>query len=149
MSRFDHDYVNEIIKRLNSLAADARPEWGAMTAPEMVDHLASFVRYSMGRGPQYPDQGSWFSRYILSWLLLRGIIRIPKNLQAPKPLSPPRKTSLCDVETFHGLLEEYLSLVQAGELEPPPHPFFGAIGVDGWARMHVLHFEHHMRQFGV
>ena len=35
------------------------------------------------------------------------------------------------------------------ELVTGLHPVFGDIGVDGWDRLHVRHFEHHFTQFGV
>ena len=54
-----------------------------------------------------------------------------------------------DTETLHAVLETYLELVQAGELVPRAHPVFGDIGVDGWANLHIAHFEHHLKQFGV
>jgi hypothetical protein len=30
-----------------------------------------------------------------------------------------------------------------------PHPFFGDFGPEGWAKLHVIHCDHHLRQFGV
>ncbi|MBI4558849.1 MAG: DUF1569 domain-containing protein [Candidatus Hydrogenedentes bacterium] len=32
-------------------------------------------------------------------------------------------------------------------MQPEPHPYFGDIGIDGWSKLHVRHFEHHLRQF--
>ncbi len=46
-------------------------------------------------------------------------------------------------------MEEYLAAVETGELRPAPHTLFGDIGIDGWARLHVRHFEHHLKQFGL
>jgi len=51
------------------------------------------------------------------------------------------------IETLHATMLDYLNLVQTGELQTEPHPLFGDIGVDGWAAVHVRHFEHHLRQF--
>ncbi len=148
MRAFDHDYVNELVARLGALRRDAKPAWGAMTPEQMVGHLIETVRYVMGREPDVPFIGNWFTRTLLAPLILNGIIPIPKNVKAPRPNSEaPLPTG--DVETLHATLEDYLSLAQTGDLHPSHHPVFGDIGVDGWAKMHVRHFEHHLKQFGL
>lgn len=147
MRALDHDYVNELVTRLGKLEPDARPAWGRMTPDRMVGHLIGTVRYSMGRGPRLPFAGNWFSRKVLAPLILNGVLSIPKNVKVSRPENEPLPAG--DVETLHATLEDYLALVQTGELSPPHHPFFGDIGVDGWAKMHVRHFEHHLKQFGL
>lgn len=146
MRDFDHDYVEEAIGRLKQLKAGASPAWGKMTPEQMIEHLANSVRYSMGRLGDVPDKSNWLLRRIVAPLIMRGVIRIPKNIRGS---DFPKRPYRDDLETLHAVLEEYLAVVQAGELEPKPHPGFGDIGVDGWAAMHYLHFEHHLRQFGV
>lgn len=148
MRVLDHDYVEELVERFSSLEPNAAPLWGVMDGPAMIRHLISLVRFSMGRGGTMPDQSNWLSRNVLGPLLINGFLRFPKNVNAPSPLNAPEYPAGCDdLETLHALLEDYLGLVQAGELEPIPHPYFGAIGVDGWAKLHVAHFEHHLKQF--
>ena len=150
MREFDHDYVDEMMRRLSNLRPDTKPLWGQMSAPSMVQHVITAMRYSMGQGGRVPDGSTWFTRNIIRPLLLHGLVGIPRGYRPPQVwetlhLALPGD----DTETLHALLEEYLALVQAGELVPPPHPVLGPIGIDGWARLHVMHFEHHMRQFGV
>ena len=147
MRPLDHDYVNELVSRLSKLRPDAKPAWGSITPERMIGHLTMTVRYSMGRVPELDVRGNWFVRHLVRPLVLNGLLRIPKNLKVPDPggqLFPAG-----DAETFHAVLDEYLTLVQSDDLEPAPHPAFGHIGVDGWAKLHVVHFEHHLRQFGL
>jgi len=146
MRHFDHDYVEEAVERLRRLKPDTRPAWGRMTPAQMIEHLANATRYSMGRLGDLPDKSNWLLRHVMYPLLAYGIIRMPRNVVGP---DYPKRSQGNDLETLHAVLEEYLALVQAGELEPKPHPAFGRIGIDGWATIHYLHFEHHMRQFGV
>lgn len=146
MRPFDHDYVDEVIRRLGRLRPDAKPAWGTLTPPGMVQHLADSMRFSLGRAGDLPDQSNWFSRNLVAPLILNGIVRIPKNMKAP---GYPKRSANDDIETLHALLEEYLGLVQAGELVPHRHPALGDLGVDGWAKLHYVHFEHHLRQFQV
>ena len=146
MRPFDHDYVTDLVARLAKLKADAHPAWGTMSAPQMLGHLVATLRYSMGKGPVLPFVGNWATRRLLAPLILHGILPIPRNVTLPRADAP---RPIADLETLHAALEEYLSRVHTGDLEPPHHPTFGDIGVDGWAKMHLRHFEHHLKQFGL
>ena len=145
MRPFDHDYAEEIIERLSGLSAGTRPRWGRLTRDQLYAHLADTLRYSMGRNGAPVNRSTWFSRRIVGPLVLSGLLRIPKNLKIPGSGEMPRG----NLETLQAVLEDYLNLVQADELAPVPHVYFGDLGVDGWARLHMAHFEHHLRQFGV
>jgi len=148
--QFDHDYVNESMDRLMALPQDAQPVWGKMTPEALPSHLAGLVLYSMGRSGSIPDRSDWVKRNLLKRLLFAGLLRIPKNIPIAKAaadvLSPPKSY---DVESLHALLEEYLGLILADEITPPPHPLLGPFSVDDWAEFHCLHFEHHFRQFEI
>lgn len=146
MRYFDHDYVEDFIKRLGRISPDATPRWGTLTRQGMIQHIADTIRYSMGRAGDMPDIGNAFMRRIVAPLILNGVVPMPRNIKAPPY---PTRPSLDDAETLHAMLDEYLGLVQAGEFTPKPHPVFGEIGIDGWAKMHYRHFEHHLKQFGV
>ncbi len=148
MRIFDHDYASEVINRLNRIKPAAKPQWGTMSSAQMIGHLAFWVKYSTGKGDELPFAGNWVTRRIVGPITLTGWLPVPRNLKLERRVAvqnPPP----ADTETLHAVLETYLGLVQSGELTPYRHPLFGDIGVDGWARMHVVHFEHHLKQFGV
>lgn len=147
MRAFDHHYVADVIRRLRRLETDARPTWGSLTSGNLIRHLAAAIRFSMGKAGPAEDRSTWWSRNIIGPLFVRGIFRMRGNLTFPHISAALREQD--DLETLHALLEDYLNLVQADELRPAIHPYFGDIGVDGWARLHVAHFEHHLSQFGV
>ena len=151
MRSFDHDYAGEVIQRMRELKRDSKPQWGRLSAAGMVRHLGDSIRYSMGRRGKQAFKGNWFTRRIIGPLIMNGIIRMPKNVKLDFPMARPEELSALEgeVETLQALMEEYLDAVQAGELSPEPHMAFGDIGVDGWAKLHVAHFEHHLRQFGI
>lgn len=102
----------------------------------------------MGKGEELPFSGNWVTKRIVGPITLTGWLPVPRNLKLERNVAVPDSMS-ADTESLHAVLETYLGLVQSGELTPYRHPLFGAIGVDGWARMHVVHFEHHLKQFGV
>lgn len=149
---FDHDYVDDVMKRLGRVQADAKPAWGRMDRASMIYHLAEYVQYSTGQAGDLPDQSNWFTRNVIGPLMAHGIIRIPKNA---KTAIEPDRSPLNDIlepdpdKYLLRVLDGYLARVQADEIDPRPHPLFGHIGIDGWAKAHMVHFEHHLRQFGV
>ncbi len=151
MEHLDTDYVERLIARLGRIAPDAVPRWGLLRRDTLIEHFIWIAQHSMGRSRQMEFGGNWFTVHVMGPLFLHGLIPIPKNLQIPKAQQKRGVTMRepGDLDTLWHLLEEYLNLVQADELHPAPHPVFGDIGIDGWDRAHVRHFEHHLRQFGV
>jgi len=151
MQHFDSDYGAELIERIQRIPEDAVPRWGKMRKNDLIEHLIWVLHHSMGRSTQVPDFGNWFSRTVLKKLALLSIMPIPKNMKLPGQLTDRGIIAQepGDLETLQAIIEEYLHLVQADELEPAPHPYFGPLTVDEWDIIHVKHFEHHLKQFGV
>lgn len=151
MQHLDAKYAREVLQRLKQIPDDAQPQWGRMRKHEMIEHLIWALQYSMGRSTQAHYIGNWFTERVLAPLFLQPWFPMPKNIRFPQRLTSQGVTGRepGGLEDLQALLEEYLNLVQADELRPAPHIVLGRIGVDGWDRMHVKHFEHHLRQFGV
>jgi len=117
-----------------------------MRPPELYAHLLTAIGYPLGRVPQTPDEGGFFGHWIAAPLILNGIIKIPQNQPAPSmyAAAPPSAS----VEEVAQVLEDYLAAQAKPDFAPPPHPFFGNIGPRGWSKLHIVHLEHHLRQFG-
>ena len=142
---FDRDYAEDIIRRLKTLPPDRKPNWGRMSATDLVPHLTQTMLYSMGRRGKRPFVGNWITRRIVGPLVVNGWVPILKNVQlGPAAASDAAGYTL---ETLQAVLDDYMAAVETGALHPEPHQLFGDIGVDGWARMHSRHFEHHFKQF--
>ncbi|HOJ67896.1 MAG TPA: DUF1569 domain-containing protein [Candidatus Hydrogenedentes bacterium] len=149
-AHLDNDMIEQITRRLRQIPPDARPRWGKMDRAAMVRHLVWAVRYAMGRSPELPPLHNWFTRNVVKPLILGGWMAMPRNVSLPRSY---REMEIVlqepgDEETLRALLEDYVGLVQADELVPRDHPFFGPMTVDDWDRLLVIHFEHHLRQFG-
>lgn len=151
MMEFDRDYAARLLRRLESIPEDAAPRWGTLRKDTLIEHLVWSLKHAMGRSSKVPYFGNAFFRWVVRPLALSGYMPIKKNLGLPKYLTAQgiEGREPGDLETLQALLEEYLELVQAGELTPAYHPVFGPLSVDEWARAHVLHFEHHCKQFNV
>ena len=84
MRSFDHDFIQETMKRLKSLEPETTPSWGRMTPEQLITHLAAIVRFSMDRGPEMPDVS-------LSSDELRDIVEYVLSLKrhSPSPNTKP------------------------------------------------------------
>ena len=106
---FDYDFVEEIMPRLGAIKPGTPPAWGTLSPEGVIQHLADTMRYAMGKGPALPDKSTWFLRTIAAPLVLNGIVRIPRNVKAPR-FGDSEATD--DLETLHAVLDEYLALAQ-------------------------------------
>lgn len=149
MQHFDSDYGEQLIERISQIPEDAVPQWGTMNRKDLIEHFIWALRHTIGRSTTVPDFSNWFSRIVLKHLALSGLFGIPKNMRLPSQFTDRGISSQepGDIETLQAIIEEYLHLVQADELKPAPHAFFGPLDVDQWDKIHVQHFEHHLKQF--
>lgn len=151
MQHFDQDFVQHIIELMATIPPDKKPVWGSMTKKELIEHFIWLMKHMLERSVKVPDCSTWFSRVILKPLILHRWIRFPKNMKLPNQLVAQgiHLREPGDMETLQALIEEYLAKVQNDELFPAPHPFLGHLTIDEWDRLHVVHFEHHLKQFSV
>lgn len=146
MREFDRAFVDSAAAALAAIPSDRKPEWGRMTPPQLHAHLLTAVRYSLGMEPESPNEGGWFGARVAAPLILGGWLRIPKNKKAPAMYdAAPPEAAAAEVAAA---LREFHARLGDPAFAPPPHPYFGGIGPGGWARLHQIHLDHHLRQFG-
>lgn len=149
MPALTRERANEFIGLLRTIPEDKKPEWGKMNRAQLYGHLMIVLRYCMRQVPEFPDSSTLYRRLFLKPLLLNGFVDFPKSVPLPDTVEGTRpEFPEATLEEFEQALEEYFGAVQEGALDPPPHPYFGYIGVDGWSKFHVQHMKHHLRQFG-
>lgn len=149
MAGLDRKYAAALGERLSRLPADAKPRWGRMNRSQLLGHLTATVRYSMGALPPLPSRANWKSRWIFRPLILYGLASIPRNVRLPGRQGADAALPEGDLESLRRALDEYLDRRDAGALPAVMHPFFGKLSARAWARFHLRHFEHHLKQFGV
>jgi hydroxymethylglutaryl-CoA reductase len=142
---FDRDYAEEIVRRLATLEPERKPQWGVMQGRDLIPHLTHTLLWSMNRREPPRFVGNWATKHILGPLVIRGWVPVKKNIKI-NGVDGNGTDTLYDLKAA---LEDYLSAVETGAIQTAAHPFFGDIGVDGWARMHIKHFEHHFKQFNL
>lgn len=151
MQHFDSDYAECLCARIDTIPPDKTPRWGKLRRAGLIEHFIWSLKHAMGKSTKVPDCSTWFTRTIAKSLLIKGYLPIPRNVTLPEQLESQgiQMSESGDMETLQALMEEYLRRVQDDELVPYPHPFLGKMNIDEWDQFHVLHFEHHLRQFDV
>ena len=140
---------SEVLDRLANLRSNARPKWGAMSAHQMICHLSDSFRAALGEKYISPAS-SFFMSNILKPLALwvpipwiRGFKTRPEMDQQQGGTPPVDFAS--DLEKLRILFERFC----AWEGEFSPHAMFGQMSEAERMRHAYLHFDHHLRQFGI
>lgn len=151
MKKFDDAFGQEVVARLETLAEDAQPRWGAMNRGQLFGHLNIALRYTLGEGPELPFKGNLKTRYIFRYIIMLGLKDIPHNIPVPRPRNMTREALFPTVplETLQESIADYVEQVGTGALSARTHPYFGSLSASEWQRFHRLHYIHHLRQFGV
>lgn len=142
---FDRNFVNQSRALLESIPPDTRPHWGRMSLGQMLAHMQTAIRYSLGKDPETPNEGGLFGR-IAAPIILSGLLKIPKGQKGPAMYDAAAPSAT--VQDLVRELDDFLNASAKPGFAPPAHPFFGDIGPKGWANLHIVHLEHHLRQFG-
>jgi len=146
----------QIVERLRKIQPSSPRQWGKMTAPQMICHLADSFRVTIGEKTwttarisvaPIPVPG-WFVKWIalevpLAWP--RGVKTRPE-VDQERGGTPPKDFE-ADLGDLRRLLDRFTG--EPRDFEWQPHPIFGRMGEGDWMRWGYLHMDHHLRQFGV
>ena len=137
---------HELLDRLEHLEPGATPLWGTMTAPQMLAHLADWMRMAKGEikvalkiGPQrYPP----LKQLLVYWLPFPKGIQTSPELVGREPLewSIERAVVRRQLQAFENL---------DPKTTWPEHPVFGKMTPQAWCVFAYRHMDHHLRQFGI
>ena len=145
-SMFQDSTQREMADRLARLPPDRQAQWGRMTAPRMVAHVAQSFRSAVGELPvkskKLPLRYSPLKEIIIYWL------PFPKNAPtAPELLAREPGDWASDVAALQALMQRF------GKMDPksafPEHAAFGRLSGAQWGILMYRHTDHHFRQFGV
>ncbi len=150
MNNFSEHNISEFTKRLDKLTPDTKSQWGSMNVTQMLTHMNDAFRLSLGM-KEAKDKSNFFWNKILFPLVVYGLGFFPKNSNAPVEInqkiegSKPR-----DFYTELEFLKKMLDVFNEREEEKlKPHPLFGKLDKKQWRDLLVIHFNHHLKQFGV
>lgn len=150
MNTFSAQSISEFTLRLDGLRPETKAQWGSMNVTQMLTHMNDAFRLSLGM-KEAKDKSNFFWNKILFPVVVYGLGFFPKNSDAPVEInqqiegSKPR-----DFYTELEFLKKMLDVFNEREEEKlKPHPLFGKLDKKQWRDLLKIHFNHHLKQFGV
>jgi hypothetical protein len=149
---FDDRVYRETVNRIGSLHPDSKAKWGKMNVAQMLCHCTDPLRELLGLRPT-KDMSTFLSRTLFKWISLRLMRRWPEGrLPTSREYDQMAEgTAPAGFEKDRAELLRLLSEIhrQPGWYRFHRHPFFGRLSRLETGRLVYLHFDHHLRQFGV
>ena len=136
-----------IMSRLAKLESDSKPDWGKLTASELLCHLADQLRVAKGCWEVKLIFRGFWTRQPLKWLGIY-VLPSPKNLKGPAEMFVTKQSTWqADLQTLHDLLDDLVS--RSPQAVWGKNPYFGKVTKNDWGVLIYRHFDHHLKQFGV
>jgi len=136
---------------LAGLREDARPAWGAMTAQQMVEHLAWVFEVSIGAASV--ECSTPEARRERWKAFLYDATPMPHEFRNPAlvgGLPRLRHAGLAEARAaLARVVELFLEQGRAAPEATHTHPTFGPLRAEEWSRSHFKHVYHHLTQFGL
>ena len=142
---FQSHISEQSLSRLSQLQPDATAQWGSMTAAELLAHLIDAFQVTF-KEKEVTIQKGFLSSGFGRWLAL--LFPIPKGKIKAPAIFHERKPA--DFDADKQIVSEYIKRFSADPHQAfGPSPLFGHLSNKQWARLHYIHLDHHLRQFGV
>jgi hypothetical protein len=151
MARIDLDSatVPAFERRVNVIASTDERQWGTMSLAQMFAHLRIGFEISNEDRETIDESRAWLLPIL--WLLMFRIFtnwpkgKIPASTQF-------LDDSAEDIEDERSkLIESMNRFVERAEADPNRvvlEPMLGRISLKKWQRLHGVHTDYHLRQFG-
>ena len=146
---FDPETTNYCLGRLEKLSPDTLPQWGKMTAPQMLAHLN--VPYDMAYGVVNPGFGT-LTKLMLRWFVKPGVV-------GSKPYKKNSRTAPIfiiegerDFDSEKAKLIGYINKTeQLGKdhFDGRDYVSFGKMNATEWSNLFYKHMDHHFTQFNI
>ena len=147
-SIFNAEDNQEIINRINNLTPHSKAQWGKMSVDQMLSHCVAPIDLAFGDLPLKAN----FIMQLLGKMLKSKILKSPEfKKNSPTAPSFIRTESYDFDETRNELIEKVKRFSAEGQnaIKNQTHPFFGKMTYDEWDKLHFMHLDHHLNQFGV
>ena len=146
-SIFNPENRNEVIRRIGSLGAASKAQWGKMSVGQMIRHCSQCEEYYYGKvAVKRSFLGRLIGKFAIKGLLKNDNVKLGKN--APTATAFRVTEDTLDVEAgkrkWTSLIEDY------GSYKQPffDHWFFGRMSKEQLGQFVYKHCDHHLRQFG-
>ncbi len=135
--------------RLGALRPDSARRWGSLTPIGLLAHLSRTFELTLEEVPA-TDQSIPVLRVALCFLAYRvlpwpkGKIRVPEYFMGEAGADFEAERA-----KVWAAAERYFEALEREPARRTLHPLFGPMTLRYWRRVHGLHWDHHLRQFGL
>jgi uncharacterized protein DUF1569 len=138
-----------LLGRFDRLRPDARPEWGKMSAPQMLAHIGDSMRMAIGAVKVEPKRTPL--RFTpIKQVVIYALPSTPRNLPtAPELRKTPPGVWSEDMRHVKELIRRAVLRYDQHATRWPDHPAFGKLSPRAWGVLIYKHLDHHLRQFAV
>ena len=145
----NHD-KEEIVRRIGSLSPESKPQWGSMTAGQMICHVADPIRAVLGTR-ETPSKVPFFLKPIVKWRLLKK----PRRRNSPtlrlfRQGSKGEGTRPTRFESDRSALLDLIDTLCSKDADFVfHHPAAGTLTREEAGTIVWGHLDHHLAQFGI
>ena len=144
------------VRRINALTGESAGQWRKLNLPDMLSHLNFSIDMSLGKieGIEAVD------KILVANPVTRGFVKLlffyvmttwpPSKATTPENLRSPAKGDFEEERTkLLGLLDDFVAKLEESPDTKTVNPMLGDTSLRFWSRLHGVHLNHHLRQFGV
>ena len=139
--KLDFHEIDPLVAELQRLRDGGYRRSGQWSLSQICDHLAIFVRGSLG---EFQKLLPWPLRFFVGKPLLRKLLRtrtMHPGRRVPAVLLPgAARDDAAAVDALVQLLRQFRD--HRGPLRP--NPLFGELSREQWTQMHLIHAAHHL-----
>ena len=136
-----------IRNRIQNLSAESTRRWGKMNIEQMLLHCTMQLKLAVSEISSHTQGPSFMRSGFGKWILFSAV-PWPKGVATPAEMNAAlAQFSLTGIENEKKDLLNYLEKAK-GQPQLMPHPFFGELNRQEWARLIYKHLDHHLKQFG-
>lgn len=145
----DRTTLQRFIERVERIDEKSERLWGKFSAEAMIAHLIRSVEISLGE-VEVSDESNFFIRNFLRPIVFSGFMPWPKGRIKTLPvfLAEPEGDLAAGREKLVAALKRFIEAAEADPERTVVSPAFGPRPLSGFHRMHGMHCDHHLRQFG-
>jgi hypothetical protein len=142
---FDQNTRTDLVARVNRLSETSTPEWGQMTAYQMIKHCSKWEEMLLGK--------TLYKQSLLGKIVGKFALKdMMKDEPVKRNLPTVPSFKITGEGDFAAAKQEWMQLLAQHDQKAPEgfiHPFFGSLTTDQAGKMAYKHADHHLRQFNV
>ena len=147
-SIFDPTVLESFVSRINKLSSESKPQWGKMTAAQMLAHIQQPVKVGLG---ELKLKKTFIGILFGNWAMNK--IRQGKGFGKNSPTD--KHFIIRDERNFESEKQNAIAIIRRfstggpGMITKDPHSFFGKMPSQDLDLLPATHPDHHLTQFNV